>query len=184
MPDSASARLQIGCTEPRAQGNDQLERAADAQNHAHPLAIEITVPAIARVGKRLLGNQQAEKLRRVSRLDRMRGDPEIQRRKINRREKPAPPAVGAVACLRVRIVIVAGSPVGLGHFGDGIDAIEDIGPVPLEVLCSRKHAAHPDDGHRYRGRRSERIQVFTLSSVAMVTGKILTGPVASMKVLC
>ncbi len=47
------------------------------------------VSGVAGVVERLPGDQEAEKLGGVGRLDRMRGDPELQRRKIDRREKAA-----------------------------------------------------------------------------------------------
>ena len=119
--------------------------------------------AVAGVLQGLLGDQEAQELGGVGGLDRVGGDAEIQRGKIDRREEAAAPAVSAVACLGVGIVIVVGSPVGFGHFRDRIDALEDVSPVALQVLGKRKHAAHPDDGHRNRGRGSRRIQFITLS---------------------
>ncbi len=119
----------------------------------------------AGVLERPAGHQEAEQLGRVGRLDRVGGDPEFQQREIDRREKTAAMGVGPVGRLGVVVKIVRDSPVGIGHLGDRVDAVANIGPVTCKVLRLRKHASHSDDGHRNRGRGIGRIQVSTLSNV-------------------
>ena len=151
--------------EPGRKRDDQLERAADPQDHTDLVTVELTFGGISGVLERLFRNQETEELRGIGGLDRMGRDPEIEGRKIDWREKTTAAGISAVASLGVLIVVVVGSPVGFRNVRDGVDAVTDVGPVPGEVLGSRKHAAHPDNRHRNRGPRSERIQVFSLSSV-------------------
>ena len=152
-------------SEPGAQGDHQLERAGDAQDHAHLVAVECGAVEVAGVVECLAGHQETEQLGGVGRLDRIGGDSEVEEREIDGREETAAMSVGPVGGFRVAVEIVRDSPVGFGHLDDRVDAFANIRPVTCQGLRLRKHASHSDDGHRNRRREIGRIQGSTLSNV-------------------
>ena len=120
--------------QPGTQGNHQLERAGDAQDHADPVAVEIAIGRRSRRRQGLAGDQQAQELGGVGRLDGMGRDAEVEQRKFDRREKAAPVGVGPVGGLGVAVEVVVGPPVSGRDLGDRVEPVADIGPEPRQVL--------------------------------------------------
>ena len=69
---------------------------------------------------------------------------------LNRQGRQKPPrlAVGAVGALRVPVVVIVDLPVGGRDFGDGVDAVANVGPVGVPVVRLGEKAADADDGQR------------------------------------
>ena len=146
--------------EPGPQGDDQFQRAGDAEDHADPVAVERPgrAFAVARVVKRLAGDQKAEELGGVGRFQIIGGDPEVERREIDRGEKPAAPRIGSVGSLGVGVEVVFGSPVARGDLRDRVAATADVGPVAGKAVGLGEETSHSDDRHRDRVRRIDRVQ--------------------------
>ena len=87
-PDRFEGPPPDGLAQPGAQRDDQLERAADAENHAHAVAVEPALGGVAGVFERLSWRSEPEKLGGIGGLDRVRGDAEIQRGKSTGERKP------------------------------------------------------------------------------------------------
>ena len=132
------ARLPDRVAEPGAQGDDQLERAGDAEDHADAVALEPAgagaAVAVAGVLQRPARDQQAEELGRVGRLEVVGGDPELQRGEVDRREEPAPAGVGPVGRLGVGVEVVLDPPVRRRHVGDRVEPVADVGPEARQAL--------------------------------------------------
>ncbi len=151
--------------QPGAQGNHQLQGAGNAQDDAHPVAVERSIRAVPGVIEGLAGDQEAQELGRVGRFDGVRCDPELQSGKLHGRQKAAATGVGSVRRLGITRQVVGDRPVGVGHIGDRVHSLADTGPVAREALRLGKQTAHADDGHRDLRRRVGRIQIFALSPV-------------------
>ena len=132
-------------TQARAQRDDQLQRAGDAEDDAGAALVEAALRAVPRVLQRLSGRHQAQKLRGVDRLQDVGGDVEFHRVEIDRRYESAPAPVGAVGTLLVPVEILVHRPVGSGDLGDGVHPVHDVRPVGVPVVRLREEAADADD---------------------------------------
>ena len=134
-----------GMAEPRAERDDEFERASDAQQHARALAVERFL-VVARVGKGLLRGDHAEQLRRVRGLDVLGRDAEFQGVEIHRRNEPAALRVGHVRGLRVGVEEVRAAPVRRRDGGDGVGAGLEVAPVSAQIIGLREDGAETDNG--------------------------------------
>ncbi len=144
-----------------AQRDDELLRAGHAQDDADAVAVEgaAVVGAVAGVFQGPAGDQQAEELGGVGRVEVGRRDAELQGGEVDRVEEASATGVGAVGGLGVGVEVVLGAPVRRRDVGDRVAAVADVGPVARQVPRLGEQAAHPDDRHRHRlGWIARRIQ--------------------------
>ncbi len=147
-------------SEPGAQGDHQLEGAGDAEDYADPVTVEGPARSVAGVLERFAGDQEAEELGGVGRLEVIGGDAELERGEVDWVEVAAAPGVGHVGGFGVAVPVVFGSPVGGRDLSDRVEPIADVGPVARQIFGLGKQAAHSDDRHRHRlGWIDRRIQV-------------------------
>ena len=121
---------------------DQLGRRRHAEHHAHPAAIHGFKATARRLGEHPLGHHQPEELRRIGGAQRIRRQPELERRELHLGQEATARRVDLVGRPRARIEIVAGQPVGARHVGDAVAAFEDIAPKSGGRGGAWKEGAH------------------------------------------
>ena len=127
-PDASSARRQMGWPSRAPSGITSSRVPVTPRITLTRSRSSQAVAGIPGIFQGATGDQQAEQLGRVGRLDGVRRDPEFHRREIHRRDEAAPTGVGTVGRLRVAMEVVGDRPVRFGHFGDRVDPLADVGP--------------------------------------------------------
>ncbi len=125
---------------------EQLLRARDAEDHAHPLTIGIIELSPGGVFKHALRDDECEQLTGVRGGNRRRGNAPRHGIEIDVADKRATLCVGLVRRLWVRIVVILDQPVRGGHVRDEVLLGEDIAPEPGGFHGAGKESAEANDG--------------------------------------
>ena len=132
--------------QPADHGREQLLGRGHAEDHRDPRAIHALELPAGGVTQDLLGNDQAEQLRGVGRLDDLRRHAPGRRVEVDVRDEPAALGVGLVGRAGVRVVVVLGQPVGRRDVGQQIGAGPNVGPKAGRVLRAGEQGGDADDG--------------------------------------
>ena len=136
----------VWMTEPRAERDDQLLRARDAQQDGGAGAVPAVVVGVAAgVDEGLTGDHQREQLRGVGRLKDVRRDAELGRVERVRVQERAALRVGAVGAARVLVEVVVRAPVAVRHVADLVRSGAHGAPEGGQVGRAGEEARHADD---------------------------------------
>ena len=139
-------------TQAGAEGGCQFQSARYTEYDTDAILVVTRVISIPCVKKRLFGRNHAEQLRGVRRLDGIRGDAELDRGKIDGRQKTAPLCTGVILGGRINGIIVIDPPVIFRNFRYGVHAVFKVGPVGAKVVGPGEDTTDPNNGNRFTSR--------------------------------
>ena len=122
----------------------QVSRLTRAQNHGDPLSVEGSIE-VTRILQGSAGRLQGQEMERLNRRQAAWRHAVGHRVEGNVIYEAAPLGVDLVSGLGVRIIVPLPIPAIRRDLCDGVDLVEDVLPVGLQMGRLREYAGHPDN---------------------------------------